>query len=78
MSSALRRRVGDLERIAPHGCPDAFHVAWHTIFADEATGELPPPPTCPTCGLPADHVIEIVYENWRSDDDTPRHIKANR
>ena len=48
--SALRRRLDRLAATAPPACPDAFHVTWHVVHEDAATGELPPPPVCPTCG----------------------------
>ncbi len=64
--SALRRRIDRLAATAPPACPDAFHVTWHTVVADMETNELPPRPTCPACGAPANLVVEILYErNWR-------------
>lgn len=66
----ITKRVDRLEAAAPPGgCPNiTFHVTWHVIAEDIETGELPPRPRCPACGMEAENVIEILYEkagDWR-------------
>ena len=68
--------VRRLARLSPPsgGCGNrAFHDGWHVITEDIDTGELPARPTCPSCGMEAENVIEIVYEKagWRRLNDTP-------
>ena len=60
--SNLRRRLDRLAATAPPACPDAFHVTWHVVHEDAATGELPPPPVCPTCGSAPEKTIIVAYE----------------
>ena len=67
----LTRRVERLEsqQAAAAGCRHLFHYQWHILYEDEETGQIPPRPTCPSCGAEADQVVVVEYEFadlWRN------------
>lgn len=71
--SSLETRVGKLEAEQRTGdCRDAWHEdagKLAVLIQDVDTGELPSPPTCPSCGAEPALVIHVCYvDDWRSEE----------